>query len=255
VATQHVASAFVPGVRRSAPLPTVVLENSRAKIKKGEYSARSVEIRSSANERRPCAPAGLRDRSRRRRRSASLRSPSKFFRLQRQTFPNFCSSNAKFFQRFFWRLCGISNGCVRSYPENRKIDPPNFVLQLGSKSRPPAQSTRQAAERVVCTLTGVSAFRKKCRLFFVQRGNAPQAASCEPATNGIRKSYEQRLIHPARATERMPASAAGSERRRGFRPARLNLRSTRLFSGASQRACGLKSHASFPRRRRPDSLD
>ena len=55
MATQHVASAFVPGVRRSAPLPTVVLENSRAKIKKGIQRA-LIEIRSSADERRPCAP-------------------------------------------------------------------------------------------------------------------------------------------------------------------------------------------------------
>jgi len=155
-ATQHVATAFVPGFPRRAPLPAVVLENGRAKVKKGEYSARSVEIRSSANERRPCAPVGLRDRSRLRRRSASLRSPAgcktskflrlqisstpKFLRLQCQTFPNFSGSNA--IQRFLWRLCGISKGCVGSKPGKSTLQ--IFVLQTGLKkpSGPPNQCGR-----------------------------------------------------------------------------------------------------------------
>jgi hypothetical protein len=155
-----------------------------------------------------------------------LRLPS-FFRFQCQTFPNFCGSNAKFFQRFLWRLCGISKGCVRD--PNRKIDSPNFCPpNRAQKAVGAAQSSRQAVERLVCTLTDFSAFRKRMS-FFVQRGNAPKAASCEPATKGIRKSHEA-APHPAR----------------------LNFRSTRISSGASQRACGLKSHASFPRRRRPN---
>jgi hypothetical protein len=152
------------------------------------------------------------------------------------------------FQRFLWRLCGISKGCVRSKPENglSNFCPPNWA----QKAVGAAQSSRQAVERPVCTLTGVSTFRKKMSSF-VQRGNAPQAACANRPRMGFGNRMKQRLIHPARATERMPAGAAGSERRRGFRPARLNFRSTRISSGASQRACGLKSHAWFLRRRRP----
>jgi hypothetical protein len=91
-------------------------------------------------------PVGLRDRSSLRRRSASLRSPaacktSKFLRPKLRV----------------------------ALDPNRKIDSPNFCPpNWAQKAVGPAQSSRQAAERLVCTLTRVAVFRKT--MSFLCRG-------------------------------------------------------------------------------------
>ncbi len=109
----------------------------------------------------------------RRLQNLQISSAPKFLRLQCQTFPNFCGSNAKFLQRFLWRLCGISKGCVRSKPENRLS---KFLSsEPGSKSRR-GRPIKSAGCRATCLHSNrVSTFRKKMSSF-VQRGNAPQAA-------------------------------------------------------------------------------
>ena len=154
------------------------------KLKRGIQRA-LVEIRSSANERRPCA-------RRRPPRSIEPAPPIGESPIPRR----------------------LQNLQISSAPKlravldpHRKIDSPNFCpTNWAQKAVGPAQSSRQAAERLVCTLTRVAVFRKKMS-FFVQRGNTPQAASCERPRMGFGNRMKKRLIHPR-------------ERRRGCRLAR-----------------------------------
>jgi hypothetical protein len=210
VATQHVATSFVPGFRRSALLPTVVLENSHAKIKKGNTARAQSRFAvpptngglappSASEIDRACAPIGESPIPRRLQ-NLQISSAPKFPRLQCKHFQISVGPMPSFSKDSFGGFVGFQGVAV---DPNRKIDSPNFCPpNWAQKAVGPAQSSRQAAERLVCTLTRVAVFRKT--MSFLCRGETRHSGVVRTATNGIRKSYEA-APHPSCASDREDA--------------------------------------------------
>jgi hypothetical protein len=133
VATQHVATSFVPGFRRSALLPTVVLENSHAKIKKGNTARAQSRFAvpptngglappSASEIDRACAPIGESPIPRRPQ-NLQISSAPKFPRLQCKHFQISVVPMPSFSKDSFGGFVGFQGVAV---DPNRKIDSPNF---------------------------------------------------------------------------------------------------------------------------------